>query len=82
MGIASDDELAAVVASSAYDRAATALTAGIELCEDHEPLTTFQKSTLLQNALAHFQGLDGEILELIRSAQTLESALEASRRRL
>lgn len=78
MGTWSDGELAAVIASSAYERAATALAAGFEECDEHQALTELQKATLLRTALANFQGLDREIISLLGSADSLQAALRVS----
>jgi hypothetical protein len=71
-----ESELAAVISTSAYERAARALAAGFEQCDEHRRLTELQKATLMESALSHFQGLDAEITLLLESAKALPSGFE------
>jgi len=64
-----------VFARAAYGRAAAALVAGIEECEEHRGLMELQKVALVKNMIMHFQGLEVELQCLITSAESFESAL-------
>jgi hypothetical protein len=66
-----DRELAAVIANTAYERAATALAAGFEQCDEYRALTELQKAAMLKATLAHFQGLDREIELVLGAAETI-----------
>ena len=70
-----DEEMAAILGRATYARAAAALVAGMEECEEYRGLLELQKVALVKNLVAHLQGLEGEFVELLRSAKSFESAL-------
>ena len=67
--------VAAILASAAYGRAASALVAGFEACDEHRPLLERQKAVLVEKLVAHFQGVEAEFAELLAALQRLAPSL-------